>query len=78
MCRHYKPLSGVTCHSLHAEQNVSRWARPGDTLYVMRFYRNGKLAMAKPCSECVKTIKQAGIRKVFFTNEAGKWEQLPI
>jgi deoxycytidylate deaminase len=68
--------SGHTCHSIHAEHSALNRARPGDTLYVIRFLANGLLGMAKPCTECQKKLKARGITRVYYTNELGEWCKL--
>lgn len=56
--------------SWHAEVAAIR-AYKGDltgaTLYVARLSRRGEAAMSKPCINCQKAIKDAGIKKVFYT-----------
>ena len=63
---------------MHAEMNVLRFAKPGDTLEVLRFLKTGGRAMAKPCQYCMKHIKEAGIKKVRYTNFDGEWECLKM
>ena len=69
--------SGYTVSSMHAEMDVVRFAKPGDVMHVIRFVSDG-LAMAKPCEDCMKHIQDAGIKKVFYTNENGEFELLKI
>jgi deoxycytidylate deaminase len=38
-------------------------------LYVYREYRNGNLALAKPCASCMELIKNLGIRHIYFTGD---------
>lgn len=45
-------------------------------LYVVRLTKKGKLAMAMPCAICRKFIREAKIKRVFFTNRHGEIEQL--
>ena len=49
----------------------------GASIYIFRKHKDGTLAMAKPCSNCQKVIKQLGIRKIFYTIDRGyateKW-----
>jgi deoxycytidylate deaminase len=63
---------------MHAEMNVLRFARPGDTLEVIRFLKTGGRTMAKPCIYCMKHIKEAGIKRVRYTNFEGEWECIQI
>jgi len=68
---------GSTASHMHAEMSVLRFAKPGDTLEVMRFAKQ-KLSMARPCQHCMEFIRQAGIKKVRFTNVSGAWEELRL
>ncbi len=72
--QHYH--DGQVGYHMHAEMNVLRFAKPGDTLEVLRFRNddNTRLAIAKPCMHCQKYIKQAGIKKVKYTNDNENWE----
>lgn len=59
----------------HAEAKVLRKAGKNSTLYVARVLKsNGEIALAKPCSQCMAKIRNAGVKKVFYTiseNEYG-------
>ena len=62
---------------MHAEMHVLRFARPGDVLEVIRFKKcDHGMTMAKPCLYCIRHIKDAGIKKVRFTNWMGDWEEI--
>ena len=61
-----------TVHTLHAEMDALRFAKPGDTLIILRFKTDGTLSMACPCEECRKHIKAAGVTKVFYSNWDGE------
>ena len=41
------------------------------TMFVHREHKDGTLAMSRPCPSCQKLIKQAGIRKVYYTSNDG-------
>jgi len=69
---------GTTGSHMHAEMNVIRFAKPGDTLEVIRFLKTGGHAMAKPCEHCMKHIRDAGIKKVRYTNPSGEWEMMRV
>jgi len=69
-----KPIGfGWNTATRHAEvnaiTNATRSAR-GCDLLVLRTTPTG-YAMSKPCSECQKFIKAAGIRKVYYTTRVG-------
>ena len=40
-------------------------------LYVYRQYKNGELAMSRPCDSCFKLIRDLGIRNIYYTNSGG-------
>jgi tRNA(Arg) A34 adenosine deaminase TadA len=61
---------------MHAEMNVLRFAIPGDELEVLRFRKCGnERTMARPCALCAKAIREAGIKRVKYTNWDGEWEE---
>jgi len=68
---------GTWASHMHAEMNVLRFAKPGDTIEVMRFCGD-RLAMAKPCPHCMRFMKEAGIKKVRYTNQDGEWETIRV
>jgi tRNA(Arg) A34 adenosine deaminase TadA len=41
------------------------------TIYVSRFFRDGKMALAKPCPVCEMALREAGVKKVIYTTEKG-------
>lgn len=56
--------------SWHAEVAAIRAYKgnlQGATLYVARLGRNKRAAMSKPCEGCEKAIREAGIKKVYYT-----------
>lgn len=70
---------GTTGSHMHAEMNVLRFAMEGDEIEVMRFKRSDDgFAMAKPCKHCMFHIKDAGIKRVKYTDENGMWNELVL
>ena len=70
---------GTWASHMHAEMNVLRFAQPGDEMEVLRFSKcNHRRTMAKPCSLCLNAIKEAGIKKVRYTNWEGNWEEMRL
>lgn len=47
----------------------------GAELYVSRVCNSGRVGMARPCSNCLSLIQSVGIRKVFYTTDAGETEK---
>lgn len=74
--RHYP--NGDTAAELHAEMDVLRFAREGDSIEVLRFKADGSHTMAKPCSFCQRIIAAMKIRQVRYTDWGGKWRVLSI
>lgn len=64
-----------TSSCTHAEMDALEVARPGDYLEVIRWKKNGKIAMAKPCEYCQLRIRRLDIN-VRYTDEHGKWARL--
>lgn len=66
----------VRC-DLHAEVDaINVDVKSSDVLYVFRVRRDGRLTMAKPCSDCAYKIGLAGIKKVYYTDWDGTWQRL--
>lgn len=47
------------------------------SLYISRVKRDGTLALAKPCKECVKLLNMSKVRHVFYSTENG-YESLSV
>ena len=75
--RQYK--DGTWASHMHAEMNVLRFAQPGDEIEVMRFSKcDHSLTMAKPCELCMSAMKEAGIKRVKYTDWSGNWITLDV
>lgn len=61
--------------SIHAEMNCLRTCSKkrikGCELYIYREHKNGRLALAKPCEDCLNVIRQKGIKRIYYTTESG-------
>ena len=40
-------------------------------IYVYREHKNNTLACARPCSRCMKLIKQCGVKRIYYTSDDG-------
>jgi deoxycytidylate deaminase len=60
---------------LHAEVKsclgVAMSELRGAEMYVGRILRNGNPAMARPCGLCQSFLREVGIRKVYYSMDAG-------
>jgi deoxycytidylate deaminase len=55
---------------LHAEISaLVKSQREVETLVVVRVNKHGKMALAKPCSVCQLAIKDARVKKIFYSTE---------
>lgn len=57
--------------SVHAEARVVKMVGDdarGSTVYVARVNKHGAPLLSKPCSECQKTLAEAGVKAVIYTD----------
>lgn len=47
-------------------------------VYSYRWGHQGRFAMAKPCPNCEKYLRQNGIKTVYFTNNDGVLERMKL
>lgn len=63
--------SPTTQAGIHAEMAALRDCGntpiAGGTIYVGRMGRNGFPLMSKPCKNCQRALREAGIRKIVYT-----------
>jgi tRNA(Arg) A34 adenosine deaminase TadA len=74
--RQYPTGSAAAC--MHAELSALRFAKPGDTLEVMRFHVDGTIAIAKPCPICQAAIAKADLKEVWYSDRSGKMVKLNL
>ena len=59
--------------SFHAEINAIRGLDvSGSTVYVARVNNRGETKLSKPCLECYKSLKEAGVKKIIWTEDNGR------
>ncbi len=75
VCRERDFLRGT-----HAEVSaVLRHPYPQQgVLYVARFVRSGRPALAKPCPTCQRALGELGISRVYYTTDEGDWALLRL
>ena len=65
---------------IHAELaaiiRVNKIDLSGCDIYVARKMRTSDepLGMSRPCKQCMEMIREAGIRRVYYTNRDGNWQ----
>ena len=71
-------------HSHHAEikalKSMRRQKRTpkGADIHVYRFRADGTYGLAKPCRDCMIAIKEAGIKRVFYSDYDGSMKMLKV
>lgn len=73
-----KYRSGKSAHSLHAEMALVSSIRPGDTVEVYRWLADGTATMSRPCIHCQKALRNAGIKKVTYTDWDGNLQTMKL
>lgn len=67
------PHSNNQFKNIHAELDAildcSREELQGASIYVYREHKSGKPANSRPCKYCQMLIKEAGIKKVYYTDD---------
>lgn len=67
----YKSHPEAKYTGLHAEIQAIKTSGKdkikGSSIFVYRENKNGRLALAKPCGDCMKKITDFGIKIIFFT-----------
>lgn len=76
------PKSNHEWSMIHAEFDAILGVSASDLhnaeVLVYREKKNGSVGLAKPCKCCEKMLREAGIKKVYYTNEMGKVESYII
>lgn len=63
----------------HAETRLARKLTPGSSVWVARVSRlNGSWAMAKPCPNCERRLRSAGVDRVVYTIGPEEWGVLEL
>ena len=68
------PRSRKCCKTLHAEMDAiisSQTDLTGGVAYVYREKFDGSLGLSRPCLNCYKALSRAGIKKIYYSTEAG-------
>lgn len=52
--------------------------RKATDIYVARMTRDRKFAYAKPCYICEMAIKEAGIKRIYYTDDAGHFSMMRV
>ena len=72
----YNGNSVIPDHKTHCEARLVRKLDKGATVYLARTTANGQWANSKPCPNCMRALRRAKIRKVYYTSAPNYWEAL--
>lgn len=74
------PLSKTSYKTIHAEFAALLKADSCkiDTIYICRAKIAKEFGIAMPCKICMKMIKEAGIRTIWYTDSDSSWKMLSI
>lgn len=60
-------------HAEVAALNKLWWSkRKGTTVVSVRYTRSGTMAMAKPCPNCEKYLRENGVKTVYYSTDDGE------
>lgn len=62
----------------HAEARILKKAGPNAILYVGRANRSGEWALAMPCRNCMRLIRQRHVRVVYYTVAPNAYEWITL
>lgn len=63
----YKSVRGSIHAEIRAIINCGCEDLKGGTVYVYREHKDGTPGMARPCSSCLDTLEEVGIKKIYYT-----------
>ncbi len=63
---------------VHACIGVSAADLQGAEVWVARVYRNGELAMARPCAVCQRFLRSVGVARVYYSTGYGHFAVLEV
>jgi len=62
----------------HAEIRLARKLDVGSVVIVVRVRRDGRLAMAKPCQNCLRSLLSVGVAEIYYSNHDGEIVKLSL
>lgn len=61
------------CPSGHAEHRIATKLTNHATVFVARTLQGGEWALSKPCGRCRARLRNAGVKKVYYTIAPGEY-----
>ena len=74
---HLAEVAGRPCREyLHAEIGaLVKSCTKAESIMVVRSTRSGLTRCAKPCDICMMALKEAGVKKVYYSDDMGRIEE---
>lgn len=72
----YNGHPDIPCPRTHCEARLVRKLDKGATVYLARTIANGQWANSKPCPDCVRAMRRAKVRRVYYTSGPNEWSCL--
>lgn len=60
-------VRGCKVQVAHAEYRLARKLDYGSVVYVARTLKNGQVALARPCSRCLKALSLRNVSRIYYT-----------
>lgn len=60
----------------HCEARLCRKLDRGATVYLVRLTRDKVWANSKPCHHCMKALRRAKVKKVYYSVAPNQWDSL--
>lgn len=70
--KHYNHAETSALLPILKDKNIDRSRL---RVYLFREHADGSLALSKPCPSCMKMLKDAGIKQIYFTDEGSYCEE---
>jgi deoxycytidylate deaminase len=62
--------------SSHCEARLVRKLDQGAIVYLARVTKNGQWANSQPCADCMRAMRRAKVKKVYYTCGPNQWDSL--
>lgn len=72
----YNGHPGIPNHKTHCEARLVRKLDRGATVYLARTTADGQWANSKPCPDCMRALRRAKVKKIFYTTDPEQWDSL--
>lgn len=72
----YNGYPGVPTPPAHCEARLVRKLDKGAVVYLTRLSREGQWANSKPCPDCLRAMRRARVKRVYYTSGPNEWDSL--